>query len=156
MPFGPTMSHRTGGSNLPRSVYRRRFSTLYCTADSACPRCRNSGAIDSQPFSILGYRQGGCQSADICFQSGPVRASRYFMRRASAEPEHAQGVEDDSMIIRKTPATGLRTTYCPHCQLATRIDRDRCLHCGRPVSQARRIPDGVVEAEAPGIGPTCQ
>jgi hypothetical protein len=30
-----------------------------------------------------------------------------------------------------TPATGLRTIYCPNCYLSTRAGVERCLHCGK-------------------------
>jgi hypothetical protein len=49
-------------------------------------------------------------------------------------------------MTTKTSVPGCRTVYCPHCHLATRADRGRCLHCGKAVSpdnQTQRMLAGL-------------
>jgi hypothetical protein len=31
----------------------------------------------------------------------------------------------------------IRTVYCPHCNLSTRANSERCLHCGTKLPQAQ-------------------
>ena len=41
--------------------------------------------------------------------------------------------------MNKSHTIRLAQTYCPSCHLSTRADIDRCLHCRRPIHDAREL-----------------
>lgn len=39
-----------------------------------------------------------------------------------------------------TPTGGLRMVYCPNCYLSTRASSERCLHCGKRLTERDEAP----------------
>jgi predicted amidophosphoribosyltransferase len=55
------------------------------------------------------------------------------------------------MTPNNTSDSSLRTVYCPNCHLATPANRERCLHCGKPVRQRDQTQRATAHPNQPRI-----